>query len=53
MRNVFLRIAIFVLVMMSLPLEGNDFMSFITELLTTGVLEWFKTLFNKRSTYYF
>lgn len=53
MRNVFLRIAIFVLVMMCLPLEGSDVMSFITELFTTGVLEWYKPPVNKRSTYYF
>lgn len=47
------RIAIFVLVMIFLPLDGGMLTSFITEVLTTGVLEWFKTLLNKHLAYYF
>ncbi|WP_437919684.1 hypothetical protein [Sphingobacterium sp. LRF_L2] len=53
MRNYSIRIIIFVLKMILQHLDGGILTSFITEIFINGVVEVFKTLFNKHHAYYF
>lgn len=53
MRKNWIRILTFTLMIAFTSVEGSVLTSFIIELFTAGVLDWFKTLLNKRSTYYF